>query len=480
MTPSPNAFGYSRLMQRMLQHLPFAPSAGQREVMEKMIRFAFDADGAPLMLLNGFAGTGKTSVMAAFARLLQDMHRPVVLLAPTGRAAKVLSGHVGAAAGTIHRQIYRRKSSSDAFSPFELNFNKQQDAVFIVDEASMIGGFSAEQTFFGSGNLLADLVEYIGSRRGCRLLLAGDTAQLPPVGLSASPALVPSCMEQYIRPIVCGQLTEVARQAEGSGILANATMLRTLIAMEVPVVPVFQTAAYSDITPISGSELLEKLEETYDRTGQEDTIVVCYSNKRAIRYNEGIRSRILFREESLSAGDVLMVVKNNYFWSATGDQDDDGFIANGDIVRVRRIRRFTERYGFHFAEADLVLTDYDRELSAMLLLDVLPSEQAALPKEVQRRLYDAVAEDYAGLSRARLREAMSKDPFYNALQVKYAYAVTGHKSQGGQWHTVFVDNGWFRDEPPDTSYLRWLYTALTRATDRVYLVNFPQKFLPMD
>ncbi|MBQ7213877.1 MAG: AAA family ATPase [Bacteroidales bacterium] len=478
MTPSPDALGYSRLMRRMLQHLPFTPSAGQREVRDKLLHFAFDVDGAPLMLLNGFAGTGKTSVMAAFARLLQDLHRPVVLLAPTGRAAKVLSSHVGSAAGTIHRQIYRRKSSTDAFSSFELNFNKLCDAIFIVDEASMIGGYAAEQTFFGSGNLLADLVEYVGSRRDCRLLLAGDTAQLPPVGLSASPALVPSCMEQYIRPIVSSQLTEVARQAEGSGILANATMLRTLIDMEVPVVPTFQTEAYTDITPISGGELLERLEDAYDRVGQEETIVVCYSNKRANRYNEGIRSRILFREETISPGDVLMVVKNNYFWS-TGEQDD-GFIANGDIVRVRRIRRFTERYGFHFAEADIILTDYDRELDAMLLLDVLPSEQAALPKETQKKLYDAVAEDYAGLSRARLREAMAKDPFYNALQVKYAYAVTGHKSQGGQWHTVFVDNGWFRDEPPDTSYLRWLYTALTRATDRVFLVNFPQKFLTVD
>ena len=472
---------YSTLLQLMMQQLPFVPNDTQQRTMAQMIRFACAPDAPPLMLLNGYAGTGKTSLIASFARMLRAVGRTVILLAPTGRAAKVLSDHVGAKAYTIHKQIYRRKSSTDAFSSFQLNFNKYQHAVFIVDEASMIGAWTAEHALFGSGNLIEDLMTFADNHRSCRVLLSGDTAQLPPVGLEHSPALDEAYMKQYSSSLVSCQLTEVARQAEGSGILTNATMLRRMLAAGVGDFPALSTASFEDIRAIPGSELMELLADCYDRRGLEETMVICHSNRRANRYNEGIRNRILYREEELTSGDVLMVVRNNYYWAeSSGLADEVGFIANGDTIRIRRIRRLTERYGFHFAEADVILTDYDQEISAMLLIDTLHSEQAALSVEDQKRLYSAVLEDYAGLPRPKQREAMSKDPFYNALQVKYAYAVTGHKSQGGQWHTVFIDNGWYQETPPDTAYLRWLYTALTRATDTVYLVNFPKNFLTME
>lgn len=479
--PSGSQTKYSTLLQMMLQALPFAPNDTQYRTMIQMVRFACSPDAPPLMLLNGYAGTGKTSLIAVFARMLRNVGRQVVLLAPTGRAAKVLSDHAGDKACTIHKQIYRRKSSTDAFSSFGLNFNKFHHAVFIVDEASMIGAYSAENSFFGSGNLIEDLMTFADNHRSCRVLLSGDTAQLPPVGLEHSPALDPEYMKHFSNGMVCCQLTEVARQAEGSGILTNATMLRRMLSDGVEDFPALSTKPFKDIHAIEGGELMDLLADCYDRRGLEETMVICYSNRRANRYNEGIRNRILYREEELTSGDTLMVVRNNYYWAeASGLAEEVGFIANGDTVRVRRIRRLTERYGFHFAEADIILTDYDQEISAMLLIDTLHTEQASLPGEDQKRLYYAVLEDYAGLTRPKQREAMAKDPFYNALQVKYAYAVTGHKSQGGQWHTVFIDNGWYQDTPPDTSYLRWLYTALTRATDTVYLVNFPKNFLTME
>ena len=386
--------------------------------MARLVGFATDQNAEQVFILRGYAGTGKTTMVGAFTALLREMKRPPVLLAPTGRAAKVFGEHAGAKAYTIHKQIYRRKSATDITSPFVLNFNKNENTLFIVDEASMIGDGREESSLFGSGNVLDDLMQFVYNNRGCRLLLVGDTAQLPPVGVLQSPALQPEYMARYQKEVGCFELTEVVRQAADSGILYNATMLRMLIAGQQAARPVFRIRSFPDIQAISGSDLLEVLSDSYDRVGQEDTLVVCRSNRRANRYNEGIRSRILFREEDFSSGDSLMVVRNNYFWAeSTGHGEDVGFIANGDIIRVRRIRRFLSRYGFHFADAEVELTDYGITLRANILLDVLHTEQAALSSEDQTRLYYAVLEDYAGLPKYRQRAAMKTDPFYNALQV---------------------------------------------------------------
>ena len=423
-----------------------------------------------IFLLKGFAGTGKTSVISALIRAMDELKQPVVLMAPTGRAAKVLSSYSGKNAFTIHKKIYRQKSGGELYGVFNLNVNLHKHTLFIVDEASMISNSGSESNF-GSGRLLDDLMEYVYGGDGCRLILIGDTAQLPPVGQELSPALDNSQLEYYGFPVVQYTLTEVVRQAEKSGILYNATCLRGLLEDDFsgsfPKVEV----NFPDVKKISGEELIEMLSSTYSKDGVDETIIISRSNKRANIFNNGIRNKVLYREEELSSGDLLMVVKNNYFWSKAVEELD--FIANGDIAEIKRVRKKQELYGFRFADVTLSFPDYDIEMDAKILLDTLQSDSPSLTFEENNRLFQAVQEDYADIGNKRDRMAkMREDPYLNALQVKFGYAVTGHKSQGGQWKNVFIDQGYLTQEMVNKEYLRWLYTAFTRAVERLYLVNW--------
>ena len=465
----------NHLKEILYQYLHFDPTEGQKLLADQLAEMVVSPDNR-LMLVKGYAGTGKTSVISAFVRTLNNFKMRPVLMAPTGRAAKVLSSYSDEPAFTIHRKIYRQKSSSDGFWTFSLNFNTYSNTFFIVDEASMISRFNADHNFFGSGNLLDDLMAFVYNDRNCRLVLIGDVAQLPPVGQEESPALDRHWLEIYGHEVSECELTEVVRQAQDSGILHNATIVRGLITERKPGYPVLETEIFPDVQRISGEDLIETITDAYDRYGIDETVVVCRSNKQANRYNQGVRNRILYREEELTTGDFLMVVRNNYHWIK--DNENISFIANGDIVRVIRIRKYIERYGFRFAEVDLCLPDYSQfEFTAIIMLDALCSEAASITEEQNRRLYYSVAEDFAHIKpKAQQYKMIREDPFFNALQVKFAYAVTCHKAQGGQWQCVFLDQGWLNDEMLNIEYLRWLYTAITRAAEKLYLVNFSDKF----
>ena len=427
-----------------------------------------------ILVVNGYAGTGKTSALAAVVGGLSSLKIPCVLLAPTGRSAKVLSGYCGKPASTIHKHIYRQKSfGADGMGQFSLAPNKARGTLFIVDEVSLIGIASGEGGgAFGSGNLLADLVAFVRSGVDCKLILVGDAAQLPPVGLEESPALSPDYMAGF-GGVSFATLTTVVRQAEGSGILVNATHLRTMLdSMDEPIGQAdlgLSVNGFPDIRRISGGELLETLSDAYDRYGSDEVAVLCRSNKRAVRYNAGIRAQVLYREERLCRGDRLMVVKNNY----REDIEGTDYIANGDLAELVRIRHYEDRYGLHFADATLSLPDYGgQEIETKVLLDTLDSESPALTREQSQALWEGVSADYAHLSTKKKRyDAIKEDPFFRALQLKYAHAITCHKAQGGQWECVFVDNPFWQDflVPDD---IKWLYTALTRAVKTVYLVNF--------
>lgn len=459
---------------------------GQRTVAVALARFAADsADEDRCFLLHGYAGTGKTSLVGALVRVLRRLRRETVLLAPTGRAAKVFSEHAGVPASTIHRRIYRQKTFDGEGTRFALGYNKLRHALFIVDEASMIA-MDAGGSLFGSGLLLDDLVRYVYEGEGCRLLLVGDTAQLPPVSESESPALCPDVLRGYGLRLQTATLTEVVRQSDGSDVLANATALRNLLDAGSQTLPALTAADSGEVRRLVGGDLIEALEESYLRNGTTDTIVVTRSNKLANRYNQGIRSRVFDRDDRIGRGDLVMAVKNNYFWTERlarerkADEADAAlpmdFIANGDTAVVEHIRGEHEMHGFTFADATLRFPDYDDfELECRVLLDTLESESPSLRPEESQRLYESVLADYAHLPSKRERlKRVREDGYYNAVQLKFAYAVTCHKAQGGQWSHVYVDQGWL---PPDTdvrSYLRWLYTALTRATERVYLVNWPE------
>ena len=458
----------------LLRHLLFDPTDGQRILIDSLAEMLCSPSNRQLALIKGYAGTGKTSVISAFVRTLNDFKMSPVLMAPTGRAAKVLSSYSGEPAFTIHKKIYRQKSSADGFGSFVLSFNMYDNVFFIVDEASMISHFSVDRNLFGSGNLLDDLLTFVYNDRNCRLILIGDTAQLPPVGQEESPALNRKQFSRY--DIFECELTEVVRQSQISGILKNATIIREMITKTQNGYPKLETAPTTDVERIAGGELIETINEAYDKYGIDETIIICRSNKQANRYNQGIRNRILYREEELTSGDFLMVVRNNYFWIK--DEEKISFIANGDIVRVIRIRKYTERYNFRFAEVDLCLPDYDDyEFTAIIMLETLCSDAASITEEQNRQFYFAVAEDYAHITtKAQRYKAIREDPFFNALQVKFAYAVTCHKAQGGQWLCVFVDQGWITDDKLNVEYLRWLYTAVTRASEKLYLVNFSKDF----
>jgi len=464
-----------KIKELIYRNLELMPSDGQKILTDFLAEMISLPDHHQLMLVKGYAGTGKTSVISAFVRTLNDFKIRPVLMAPTGRAAKVLSAYSSEQAFTIHKKIYRQKLSADSFGIFTLNFNTYSNTFFVVDEASMISRYSADKSIFGTGSLLDDLLKFVYNNRNCRLILIGDTAQLPPVGQEESPALDRLLLETYGLKVIECELTEVVRQSYESGILHNATLVRKLITEQHTGYPVLETN-FPDMKRITGEDLIEAISDAYDRYGIDETVIICRSNKQANRYNQGIRNRILYREEELTPGDFLMVVRNNYHWIT--DSENISFIANGDIVRVIRIRKYTERYQFRFAEVDLCLPDYDHyEFTAIILLDALCSEAASLSEEQNRRLYDSVADDYAHIaSKAKRYKAIREDPFFNALQVKYAYAVTCHKAQGGQWQCVFIDQGWLNDEMLNIEYLRWLYTAITRATEKLYLVNFSGKF----
>ncbi len=441
-----------------------------------MARFLFEREARSAMLLRGYAGTGKTSLVSALIQTLPELRVSTILLAPTGRAAKVLAGYSKRPAYTIHKKIYMTATDASGALRTVRAINKHSYTLFIVDEASMIG---LEPTSTRN-SLLQDLIDYVYNGNHCRLMLIGDTAQLPPVGQSESPALD----ERYLQAafglnVTAHELTEVVRQQSLSGILSNATALRSQIATiggGEASLPLFTTAP--DVVDLPGFDLQETLNREYEDAALEDVVVVTRSNKRANLFNQGIRASVLFREEEVNAGDYLMVVKNNYYWL---DQDSAiGFIANGDIVEVLSVRNVQELYGFRFADATLRFVDYPDEepRDCKLLLDTLYSESPSLTQEEQTRLYETVMEDYADLPHKadRLRE-LRQNPYYNALQVKFAYAMTCHKTQGGQWKTVIVDQGFLPpDMQLDRDYLRWLYTAFTRATERVYLLGFDRKF----
>ena len=461
--------------QQFKENFKFQPTPEQEIAIQHLASFLLSKQSEEAFILRGYAGTGKTSLIGALVRTLDNLQQKSVLLAPTGRAAKVFSQYAGHVAFTIHKKIYRQKMFSHEGGNFSLNDNLHQHTLFIVDEASMIANSGLATAMFGSGRLLDDLVQYVYSGQGCRLLLMGDTAQLPPIGEEESPALSAEMVSGYGLTVHEVNFTQVVRQLEDSGILWNATMLRRLmVSNDVYVLPKMRLTGFTDVRYLSGSELIETLNDSYGQVGLEETMVICRSNKRANLYNNGIRNQILYREEELSNGDVLMVAKNNYYWAESYKELD--FIANGDVAVVRRVRRTKEIYGFRFAEVLLSFPDYDDfELEANLLLDTLHADSPALPRELNDKLFYTILEDYADISLKRERmKKMKADPYYNALQVKYAYAITCHKAQGGQWKRVFLDQGYVTEEMLTPDYFKWLYTAITRATEVLYLVNYPQ------
>ncbi len=464
------------LYEKSLSGLGYVPTAGQKEMFRVLSEFM---GGNPeenwLTVVNGYAGTGKTSALAAFISALKSIEYKYVLLAPTGRAAKVLSNFTGEKASTIHKCIYIQKSMVDGMGEFALNFKKASDTLFIVDEVSLIPSASGGDSFFGSGDLLSDLFQFVRRDPSNRLILTGDPAQLPPVGMDCSPALDIDYLQQFASEVKSVRLTEVVRQARQSGILANATSLREQIEAGDLSDPFFETAEYSDIEPVTGEFLIEKISDSIEKYGEENVVILCRSNMRANKYNQGIRSSVLYKEEKLCRGDRLMIVKNCYQFK--GKSEDLDFIANGDIAELVHIGNYEERYGFHFAEATLSFPDHNNsEVDAKIILDTLDSTAPALGREEQSALYKGVAEDYSDIKDKRKRNrAIREDPFYNALQIKYATAITAHKSQGGQWKCVFIDNILWREEI-EIEDKKWLYTALTRGVDKVYLVNFNKKY----
>ncbi len=458
---------FSKVIQT---ELPFEPTEEQSLLIVELGRFLSSSVLEKAFLLKGYAGTGKTSVISALVRALNKIKMKSVLLAPTGRAAKVISSYSGFPAYTIHKKIYRQKSMAEF--KFQLMENLHQNTLFIVDEASMISnsGFDSE---FGSGKLLDDLIQYVYQGEGCSLLFLGDQAQLPPVMQELSPALERSILESYNLKVSEFSLKQVVRQALESGILYNATQLRlNLLEDNCSVLPKLDFE-FNDVRKITGGELIDEIHKSYDEVGVEETMIVTRSNYMANRYNQGIRNRVLMKEEELVNGDLLMVTKNNYFWSKPYKEID--FIANGDVLEIVRIRKSYDIYGFQFVDLVLRSLDYDWEIEARVLKDTLRSETPAATQELSNKLFHAVSEDYADIGNKRNRiKKIYENEFFNALQVKFAYAVTCHKAQGGQWKRVFVDTGNLPPEQIDKNFYRWFYTALTRSSQDVLLVNFPE------
>ena len=501
------------LKYRIRQALGLTPTTEQEQTIDVFTQFMTDRSEQVVMILRGSAGTGKTTLAGAIVNALAALKQKLILLAPTGRAAKVFSLYAGHAAYTIHRRIYRQKTAGD-LSSFNLNNNLNRDTLFIIDEASMISNLGFGEAAFGSGCLLDDLMEFVYNGQNCRMLLIGDKAQLPPVGEEESPALMADVLRGYGMTVYECDLNQVLRQSEASGILWNATRIRGYGGTGVrgyensfeaggnlappyprtPVLPRIRISGFPDIQVVPGDELIESLASSYSRVGMDETMVITRSNKRANIYNQGIRNTVLDREDELCRGDLLMIVKNNYFWSQeTGvrrqesggrGQESGGidFIANGDRAVVQRVRNIHELYGFRFAEVTMTFPDYDDyELTATVLLDTLTSEAPALTREQQEQLFNTVMEDYADIPAKADRIAKLKaDRYYNALQVKFAYAVTCHKAQGGQWAHIYLDQGYMTDDMLTPDYIHWLYTAFTRATEKLFLVNWPKTQISVD
>ena len=462
------------LKYRIIQVLGLSPTPEQAQALDVFTQFMTDRDDQVVMILRGSAGTGKTTLAGAIVKAMAALKQKLILLAPTGRAAKVFSLNAGHAAYTIHRRIYRQKSAGD-LSAFNLNVNLNRDTLFIVDEASMIANLGLGETAFGSGCLLDDLMQFVYNGQNCRLLLIGDQAQLPPVGEEESPALSAHVLRGYGMRVYETDLNQVLRQSEDSGILWNATMIRNLWRGEAGMVrlPKICFHGFTDIQVVMGNELVDNLSSSYYHAGMDETIVITRSNKRANIYNQGIRNMVLDRDEELCRGDLLMIVKNNYFW--TEGAKEIPFLANGDRAVVQRVRNVHELYGFRFAEVTMTLPDYDDyELTATVCLDTLTTEAPALTHEQQEQLFNAVMEDYADFTVKTERiKKLKSDRYYNALQIKFSYAVTCHKAQGGQWAHVYLDQGYMTDDMLTPDYIHWLYTAFTRATEKLYLVNWP-------
>lgn len=472
---------------RILKEFPFEPTGEQRAALRTFAAFLTDRDSRAAMILRGSAGTGKTVLASAIVRAMTLLKQKVVLLAPTGRAAKVFALNSGHEALTIHRKIYRERSFSGPSGAFNLNDNLHADTLFIVDEASMVSNSGHESSAFGSGCLLDDLIRYVYQGRNCRLLMVGDRAQLPPVGETESPALSADVLGAYGLKVHECDLNEVVRQGSSSGILYNATNIRRLISGYDSSSPALSDGvsslleqikvdvSFQDVAVVPGDELIEQLGSSYGTAGLDDTIVITRSNKRANIYNQGIRNTILDREEALSTGDILMVVRNKYLDPKL--KAPVPFIANGDRGIVRRVSNYRDLYGFHFADISLEFPDYDNfELDTTVILDTLTSESPALTREQNEQLFNAVMEDYADVPlKSERMKHIREDSYYNALQVKFGYAVTCHKAQGGQWTDVYIDQGYMTDEMVTPDYLHWLYTAFTRATGHLYLVNWPGK-----
>jgi exodeoxyribonuclease-5 len=467
--------------QSLLAHFGFKPTKNQQKVIGELTDFTFSTTPKSAFVLKGYAGTGKTSIIGALVKTLPDFNFSSVLLAPTGRAAKVLSNYSGKPAFTIHKMIYQLKSGGDGYTRFVLKENKFENTLFLVDEASMIGdGSGLTNSGWGeTKSLLDDLLSYVFAGKNCKLILIGDTAQLPPVGTDLSPALDEDFMyKSYFLNLSFFELNEVVRQKKTSGILKLATSLRNKIEQENYQLPLLQLKESSlDVKIITGLELEDALNDAYGKYGEESSMVICRSNKRANLFNLQIRSRIKWLEDEIASGDFMMVVKNNYFW--LDDSSKAGFIANGDIVEILKIRGEEEQYGFRFATVTVRMIDYPNEpdLEVKILLESILSDSSSLPSARFRELYDAISEEYSyEPSRKKRNELIRKNPYYQALQVKFANAVTCHKSQGGQWDVVFVEQGYLTEEMINMEYLRWLYTAVTRAKQVLYLVNFNEEF----
>lgn len=475
------------LYKGFLSRLQFEPTSCQEGLLRKISEFV-SSDDDDIFIVNGYAGTGKTTAISSVIATLKEYKTKCVLLAPTGRAAKVLSSYAGQPAFTIHKHIYRQKAvGGDGFGQFTLTPNKDKETLFVVDEVSLIGidpGQQQSTAAFGTGNLLEDLISFVRSGADCKMILIGDSAQLPPVGLDASPALSKDYMAM-MGGTVFAELTTVVRQQQESGILHNATLIRHLIS-ELDYGPGvmdlcdlgLELQDFDDVERIGGGDLIEKITDAYSSYGEDETVILCRSNRRAIKYNLGVRSTVQFKEERLVRDDKLMIVKNCYQF-IDGIEGMD-YIANGDIAKLVKISKYEDRYGLHFAEARISFPDYDdQEIVAKVILDTLESESASLTYEQSNMLYQGVNEDYAHITTKKKRyEAVREDKYYNALQLKYANAITGHKSQGGQWKCVFIDNPFWQEELT-VDDLKWLYTAITRATEKVYLVNFKDELFTL-
>ncbi|MCK8520691.1 AAA family ATPase [Aquimarina sp. D1M17] len=457
---------------------PFEPTLKQDVVLQKLSQFVLKGSKDSLFLLKGYAGTGKTTLIGTLVKNLWKAKMSSVLLAPTGRAAKVISNYSGRQAQTIHRNIYYPKKDKSGGVAFQLKQNKSRNTIFIVDEASMIPDTPSDSKLFENGSLLDDLMMYVYSGHNCKILFIGDTAQLPPVKLEVSPALNFDNLEiGFNKDVVQVELDEVVRQAENSGILMNATQLRELLNEGFYDAFQFEISGYEDIIRFyDGHEIMEALNDAYAHSGHEESVIILRSNKRANLYNQQIRSRILFQEEELSSGDYLMVVKNNYFW--LDNKSEAGFIANGDIVKVLEIYAIKELYGFKFAEVKVSMVDYPNQkpFETVLLLDTLTSETPSLSYEESNKLYQEVMRDFEGeKSKYKKFLGVKNNKYFNSLQVKFSYAITCHKSQGGQWDTVFIEQPYLPDGVTK-DYLRWLYTAITRAKKKLYLIGFKKDF----